>query len=261
MAKNKITDAVSVSDVIDPKYIAVLADYTDKEKEAFLKLSPEDKEAEIAFLLSLQSSATAKTDVEFKDVKPEKENINILTAGGPGLRAGAKIRAFLMGTVHVFSKEFKENWKEFQGENATFYYNNYLKFRGLDGKEFGIWGSATLRMLEKVPTHASLPTMVEVDPMVEISYIGKIEGRDRLESEFGIILKQGNSAHVFVAKVAATSQYNAYVKGCVNSLNSPTPIENGAGPLITREEATRSNYEKLMALQNNGSQISGALSQ
>jgi len=259
MSKTKNT--VTETAIVDAKYAAVLADYSEKEKEAFLKLSDEDKQAEVDLLLSIQASATASVDVEFKDVKPEQDNINILTAGGPGLRAGAKIRAYLLGTVHIFSKEFKENWKEFQGETTTFYYNTYLKFRGLDGKEFGIWGSATLRMLEKVPTHASLPTMVKEDPMVEISYVGKIEGRERLEKEFGIIIKQGNSAHVFNAKVAASAQYDAYVKGCVNSLNSPTPTENGAGPVISREEATRSNYEKLMALQNNGSAISGALAQ
>ena len=244
------------------KYSAILADMTSEQREAIDALSTEDKAAKLDFLLSIQSSAVVANDVEFVDVKPVKENIEILIAGGLGLTAGTRIRAYLMGTVHIFSKEFKENWKEFKGDNGTtFFYNSYIKFQGVDGKEFGIWNSPTLRMLEKVPTHSALPELVKANPMVEVTYVGKIEGRDRLAKEFGIELRQGNSAHVFQPRVAAGVKYDAYVKGCVNSLNSPFPIERSEAGTVSREEATRSNYEKLMALQNNGSVIAGALAQ
>ena len=246
---------------LDAKYNALLADMTADERAEIEALSSEEQVAKLDFLLSLQSSAVVVAG-EFKDIKPVKENINILIAGGIGLKAGTKIRAQLMGTVHVFSKEFKENWKEFQGTNATYFYNSYYKLRGADGVEFGIWSSPTLRMLEKIPTHASLPTLVKNDPMVEITYVGKIEGRERLAKEFGIELRQGNSAHVFQTKVEASVKYDAYVKGCVNSLNSPTPVEKSSTETVSREEATRANYEKLMALQNNGAPtIAGALAQ
>jgi hypothetical protein len=262
MAKAK-TDIATTSTEGLEKYSAILADMTSEQTEAINALSNEEKLAKLDFLLSIQTSALVANDVDFVDVKPVKENIEILIAGGLGLTAGTRIRAFLMGTVHIFSRDFKENWKEFKGDNGTtYFYNSYIKFQGVDGKEFGIWNSPTLRMLEKVPTHASLPELVKANPMVEVTYVGKIEGRDRLAKEFGIELRQGNSAHVFQPKIAAGVKYDSYVKGCVNSLNSPFPIERGeAGTIVTREEATRSNYEKLMALQNNGSVIAGALAQ
>jgi hypothetical protein len=250
MAKDKNANAVS-TDVVDPRYMAVLADYSDKEKEDFMKLSPEEKEAEVTFLLSLQASATAATDIVMADIQPEKSNIQILNAGGPGLRAGTKIKAFLHGTVFVHTKEFKENWTEIIGANGTkFYQNAYLLFSGIDGKEFGIWSGATLRDLEKVPTKSSDPT-ISKNPLVEINYLGKIEGKERLEAEFGIKLKTGNSCHVFKNKVEAGFKVDAYKKGCINPLNSSEPFENVSGVIVTREEATKANYERLMALQTN----------
>jgi hypothetical protein len=45
-------------------------------------------------------------------------------------------------------------------------------------------------------------------------------------------------------------------------LNSPFPIESDeTAGTVSREEATRANYEKLMALQNGGDAISGLLAQ
>lgn len=255
MAKNKTETG------LDAKYSAILADMSAEDRAELEVLTSDEQIAKLNFLLSIQASALVASDVEFKDIKPVKENINILMAGKAGLTAGTKIRAYLMGTVHIFSREFKENWKEFQGETGTFYYNSYIKFRGVDGLEFGIWGSPTLRLLEKVPTNAATPDLVKVDPMVEVTYVGKIEGRERLAKEFGIELRQGNSSHVFIVKVANGVKYDAYVKGCVNSLNAPFPIEKSATGTVTREEATRSNYEKLMAVQNNGGAISGLLAQ
>jgi len=252
MAKNKQTE-VEASDVIDQKYLAVLSDYSDKEKEAFLKLSEEEKEEEVAGLLALQASAVALTDIEMTETKPEQESIKIYSAGGPGLRAGSKIKAYLMGTHHVFAKEFKENWKEFVAQDGTvFFTNDYLQFKGLDGKVFGVWGGATLRSLEVVPTLSSATG--QIDPLVEISYIGKIEGRERLAKEFGIKLTQGNSCHIFTTKVDARVKYDKYTKGCTNSLNRPFPIQNN-GPVITRDEATRINYEKIMNAQNNSNVV------
>jgi len=258
MGKKKQTDVVA-TDVINEKYLAVLADYSDKEKEAFLALTPEEQEEEVNGLLALQAPAIAATDVEMVSTKPEQESIKIYSAGGPGLRAGAKFKAYLMGTHHVFAKEFKENWKEFVAQDGTmFYTNDYLQFKGLDGKIFGVWGGATLRSLEIVPTLSS--NTGRIDPLVEVSYTGKIEGKERLEKEFGIKLTKGNSCHIFTSEVDARLIYDRYTKGCINSLNKPFPMVSN-GPTISRDEATRANYEKIMLAQNSSNVVIGSLAQ
>lgn len=241
------------SDVVaglDERLQAVFAGLTKEEQAEIAVMGIEEKVEALELMASLASSVTAGGDIAFKDARPEKDNLQILTPGGIGLRAGTTFRAYLLGTVHVFSKDVKENWKEFKGKTQTFFYNSYYKFRDINGKEFGIWSSPTLRDLEKVPTHAALPSMVKADPMVQISYIGKVEGKEILKQEHGIELTKGNAAHVFKVKVAESVNYNPYIKGCINSLNSPTPVENDSATPVSREDATRANYERLMALED-----------
>lgn len=103
--------------------------------------------------------------------------------------------------------------------------------------------------------------MVKADPMVEIAYEGKIEGKEHIKQKYGIELSKGNSIHIFNVKVADSVSYNPYIKGCLNSLNSPLPIESSSKDGVSREEATRSNYEKLMALQAGGNDVAGLLAQ
>jgi hypothetical protein len=221
----------------------------------------EEVQQTLDLIASLGSSANMAGDVEFVDAKPEREDIAILTAGSAALRAGTKIRAYLLGTVHIFSKSMKENWKEFKTEKQLYFYNSYYKFRDMNGKEFGIWASPTLRVLEKIPTHASTPALVAQDPLVEISYFGKIEGKERLKQEFGLELSKGNAAHVFTVRVPANVKVQNYIKGSINSLNSPVPVESSADTSVSREEATRQNYEKLMALQGGDQGVAGILAQ
>jgi hypothetical protein len=257
------TPAVAAESLtLSPKLQAVLESLSAEERADILAMEPEAQVDALEMIASLENSENVATDVEFVAAKPERDDILILTAGGPGLRAGKKIRAFLMGTVHVFAKEMKENWKEYKGRTQTFFYNSYFKFKDINGKEFGIWSSPTLRILEKIPTHASTPSLVAQNPMVEIKYVGLVEGKEVLKQVYGIELTKGNKAHVFQVNVASGVRYNAYVKGCVNSLNSPFPIESDeTAGTVSREEATRANYEKLMALQNGGDAISGLLAQ
>lgn len=262
MAKDKTTtvasDAVSG---LDQNLQAIFITLSVEEQAEISLMSMDEKIQALELLASLGASVTTASDVAFKEAKPEQDNTVILAPGGIGLRAGTKFRAYLLGTVHIFSKEMKENWKEFKGKNQTFFYNSNYKFRDMNGKEFGIWSSPTLRILEKLPTHASLPGMVKSDPLVEIHYLGKIEGKEVLKQEYGIELIKGNAAHVFKVKVAENVQYNPYIKGCVNSLNSPVPVESDSSAPVSREEATRANYERLMALQSGGNDVAGFLAQ
>ena len=246
---------------LDARTSAVYNALTADEKKDFDALSLEERIAELSAIADIEesSAALAKT-AEMKEAKEEKLNLTILTAGGPGLRAGTKITAFFMGVVHIFSKELKPNWKEYKGKNHMFSYNSYLKFKDRNGREFGIWNSATLSILTKVPTHSSLPAKIAKDPLVTIEYVGKIEGREVLERDYGIKLTAGNSAHVFNTLIEKGVEVAQYVPGVICSLNAPFPIESDDDVKVSKDEATRMNYEKLMGLQGPGSQVSQLLS-
>lgn len=259
MAKKETTTTEIAG--LDQRLQAIFAGLSIEEQAEISMMSMDEKVQALELIASLSASATIGGDMAFKEAKPEQDNAVILSPGGIGLRPGTTFRAYLLGTVHIFSKEVKENWKEFKGKTQTFFYNSNYKFRDMNGKEFGIWSSPTLRILEKIPTHASLPSIVKADPLVEIHYVGKVEGKEVLKQEYGIELTKGNAAHVFKVKVADNVQYNPYIKGCVNSLNSPVPVENDSASPVSREEATRANYERLMALQSGGNDVAGLLAQ
>jgi hypothetical protein len=260
MAKeNKLTTEVVAG--LDQRLQTIFNGLSASEQAEIALMNMEEKVQSLELIASLAASASIGGDMAFKVAKPEQDSTVILSPGGIGLRAGTTFRAYLLGTVHIFSKDMKENWKEFKGKTQTFFYNSNYKFRDMNGKEFGIWSSPTLRILEKIPTHASLPSIVKADPLVEITYVGKIEGKEVLKQEYGIELTKGNAAHVFTVKVAEGVQYNPYIKGCVNSLNSPVPVESDSASPVSREEATRANYERLMALQSGGNDVAGLLAQ
>jgi hypothetical protein len=254
-----ITNEVAAS--LDANLQSVFAALTDAEKAEMSVMSPEERVQALELMASLSASAEFSGDTVFKDAKPEQDTTVVLSPGGMGLRAGTKFVAYLQGTIHIFAKDIKENWKEYKEGNKTYFYNSNYKFRDLNGKEFKIWASPTLRILEKIPTHSATPSLVKSDPLVEIHYIGKIEGKEVLKQEYGIELTKGNSAHVFKVKVAEGVKFNPYVKACVNSLNSPFPIQSSdSNESVTREEATRAMYERLMALQG-GNEISAFIAQ
>jgi len=261
MAKENKTTTTEVVAGLDQKLQAIFNGLSASEQAEIAIMNMEEKVQSLELIASLAASATIGGDMGFKDAKPEQDSTVILSPGGIGLRPGTTFRAYLLGTVHIFSKDMKENWKEFKGKNQTFFYNSNYKFADMNGKEFGIWSSPTLRILEKIPTHASLPSIVKANPLVEIHYVGKVEGKEVLKQQYGIELTKGNAAHVFTVKVADGVQYNPYIKGCVNSLNSPVPVESDSANPVSREEATRANYERLMALQSGGSDVAGLLAQ
>lgn len=246
---------------LDARLSAVFATLTPEEQKEFEAMSLEDRILELSMIADIsESSVSLLKGANLKAAKEENINLPILTAGGPGLRAGTKIAAFFMGVHHVFSKEVKENWKPFKGNKQMYYYNSYLKFKTRDGKEFGIWNSATLSILTKVLTHSSAPGIIAKDPLVAITYVGLVEGREVLERDYGIVLTTGNKAHVFTTDIEEGAQIMQYKKGVFCNLNAPTPIESDEdSAAITKEDATRSNYERLMALQSPENQVTQLL--
>ena len=206
----------------------------------------------IEALMSMAVSTSKLANVELHEAKSELENITIFSAGGPGFRAGTTFRAALLGTHHIYSTEYKENWEEYVEDDNTWYYNSIFKFDA-DGKQFGIWNYGTLSDLRKIPTLAS--RTAKSNPIVEVTYVGKVEGRDVLKSKYNIELTRGNEAHVFIIKTDAV--INRYEPGTLNSLNAPFPVSSKKSGL-NKFEATRQNYERILAAQG---QVSGLLAQ
>jgi len=244
--KNAIVDDFAAE--LDADLAAIYDGLSEEDKAELSVMSLEEKMNALQLAGSLKSSSNV--DVVFNEVSAnETENINILIPGGFGLRAGTEITAYLMGTYHVISKSVKENWKELVDEDGTvYYYNNYYKFRDINGTIFGIWASPTLSILQKIPTHSATPSLVKADPLVRVKYIGKVEGKEILKQEYGIELSKGNSSHVFITSVAGNVVFDRYVKGCINHLNSPTPKKTKKSGL-TSFEASKANYERIMAVQ------------
>lgn len=262
MAKDKTTTAATVVEGLDARLQSVFAKLPEADQAEILKMDLESQIDALELFSSLAASVTVGNDITFKDAKPKQEKAIILSPGGVGCRPGTKFRVFLEGTVHINTADFKENWKEKMFKGKQYFYNCNYKFRdAVTGKEFGIWSSPSLRVLEKIPTHAATPHLVKADPMIELEYIGKIEGKEILSKEHGIELTKGNSSHVFKVRVADNVVYNAYKPGCVNSLNPIDPYEGNTDGPVSRDDATRSNYERMMALQAGGNDVAGLLAQ
>ena len=250
---------VSVEVALDAKFAPLLSSLTEQEVQEFKALSDELKEARLEIFNDMSASVDMGDMVV---VGNSRKNIEIYSAGGPMLRAGTKILARLHGTAFINSTDFKENWSELKDKNGvTFYQNSFFQLETVSkGHIFGIWSYPTLsRKLEKILT-ATSGGVAGKDPIVEIEYVGIVEGRELLKSKYDVVLKQGNSAHVFIVKVEKTAKQDLYAAGCVNPLNSPT-LESSSGVKVSREEATRARYERLMALQSGASETAGLLAQ
>lgn len=150
-----------------------------------------------------------------------------------------KVRGTFLGTVPMFSKTYKENWETLEVEGQTMYMSTHYAFEDAKGNKFGIFGSSTLWKLQKIPT--AVTGKAFGNPLVEIEYIGKIEGRDVLEKEYGIKLTKGNSAHVFDVKTNVA--VDPTVKGCINYLRNPTPNFGAEKSTLSDIEVARRNWE------------------
>lgn len=248
--------ALMVNEIgLSAEQLAIFNGLSVEDQSDILELSEAaDAIAMIEALGSMIASTAKLADVELVETKVE-DKFAILSAGGIGLRAGTTFRAALMGTHHIFVSDYRENWEEYVENDKTWFYNSHFKFKGVDdGKIFGVWNYGTLSDLKKMPTLSSKTGAV--DPIVEITYVGKVEGRDILKSKYNIELTRGNEAHVFIIKTDGV--FDRYASGVVNNLNAPYPLASKKSTL-NKYEATRLNYEKIQAAQ--GQAISGLLAQ
>ena len=156
--------------------------------------------------------------------------------------AGEVVGGRFLGTVPMFSLEFKENWEEMIVEGKKVYTNQHYAFERKDGSRFGIHDSrATLWVLEKIATKATNPTLE--NPIVKISYVGIVTGKDRLEKDYGVVLKTGNQAHVCTVETDKTAVIDRYAAGAINLLRNPMP-NLGKKEKLSHFEQNKLNYEK-----------------
>jgi hypothetical protein len=241
---------VSTEVLATGKFAPLLSTLSEKEAQEFEALSDDVKEMRLAIYEDMLMSSSSDLG-DFVEIANKNENIEIFSAGSAMLREGKPVRVRLHGTVYIKSKDFKENWTEKKDANGGVYYlNQFFQVETVgSGHVFGIWNYPTLRKLEKIHTVTSGSIAGDKDPIIEITYVGKIEGREVLKRDHKIDLKQGNSAHVFIVKAEKSANIEAYATGCVNPLNS-NELETSTGPKLSRDEATKANFERLMALQS-----------
>lgn len=234
------------------RYLATFGtdDKSQKAAQEFLAMSPEDQAEEVEFWLLLQKGRTA-TDIATQELGTEREDLKIYSLGQGPLKGSVErplqVEGYLAGTVHVHSKDFKENWEEVvrPSDGQVFYCNTYYQIVLMNGKKLNIWSSPTLRKLEKVLTHTSAPKYVKKDPYISFTYVGKIEGKERILREFNIKLTKGDSCHVCKDLVIEDgAKVMEFQKGTFNSLNSPA-LPGGAKAAVDVDALNVEMYERL----------------
>jgi len=158
------------------------------------------------------------------------------------LYAGDEIGGEFLGTAPMFSTEPKENWGEEMVDGKKIYTNKHYVFKDAKGAMFGLFATSTLWKLQKIATSATHPAIV--NPKVKIAYVGLIEGKERLEAEFGVKITSGNKAHVCKLAHSKNAQLAEYQSGCVNLLRSPKPTFGNKSNLTSFEQDV-ANFNKM----------------
>jgi hypothetical protein len=161
------------------------------------------------------------------------------------IKTGTVITAEFLGTKSMHSTERKENWEKTKVGNDTYYVNKHFLFQDADGKKFGLFRSGSLWQLEHLMTNASHPEIV--NPVVRLAYVGLVTGAEELKKH-GLVLKDGDNAHVFKIDTAKSARFEQFFKGCINMLNDPSPLkkENNGLEGIHQDIA---NYQALQSLR------------
>lgn len=197
-----------------------------KEDKATFDALPSDEKKQEMLALMATIAATTGADVEVEEYKQTgDEDCTILSPGGLGLGVGAKVTARFLGIVPMHSTEPKENWTEKVIEGKTVWLNHFYKFESLDGKRtFGIYKSPMLnKVLTKVFTTATRPTVTPINPIITLTYDGIVEGKEELQKRYNFTLNKGTKCHAFRVAVDKFAVIDPYFKGICNYLKSPLP--------------------------------------
>lgn len=161
--------------------------------------------------------------------------------------AGQTIVGEFVGTVPMWSTEPKENWKEEEAEGRKYWTSLHYKFiNSKTGKAFGVFSSSTLFNLQKIVT-SSTDSAVK-NPTIGIKYLGKIEGKEVLKSQYGIELTKGTSAHVCKLLTPAGLVVDTYFSGCLNYTRNPLP-NFGTKVKLSKIEQAKKNFAAIEARQ------------
>lgn len=218
---------------LTPEQQKLIKSFNEKDKKVFDALqTDEEKTRYLNDLLEIDQLATEslKSGDAFVDsaTLEEQDDTLILRPGGIGLREGTVIVAEFLGTMPMWSTTPQKNWKSDtvtteSGLSKQVWFNLNYRFRGQNGKEFGIYQTPGLTILKKVPTLATKINTPEKNPVVRIDYKGLIEGAERLKNEYGMEITDGDKAHVFGIGFEKGFKFNKYVRGIVNLLKTPKP--------------------------------------
>jgi hypothetical protein len=249
---------------LSAKQQSILDNMNPDEKEGFNKLTDSGKVELLETLEAIQADAEKfdsnedKLAVELSEVSTtggsEHDEYPILKAGDLGLKEGTKIVALFEGTVPMFTKTKKENWKSKKIEGVVWYFNYHFRFSRMDGKKFGIFASPMLKILKKTFTHSATPNVVEKNPEVKIEYFGLIESIERLKEEFNFELQTGDKAHAFRVYLPKTARIERYAVDCVNYLKNPLPQASQKS-----EAEDMDDVQKMELAFNKQQQLNGTL--
>ena len=154
--------------------------------------------------------------------------------------AGETVVGEFIGTVPMWSTEPKENWKEEEAEGRKYWTSLHYKFLDVKSKKpFGIFGSSTLFNLQKIATSETDPALT--NPVVGVRYLGKIEGKEILEKEHGIVLTKGTSAHVAKLLTTPLVVIDPYFAGCCNYTRNPLP-NFGTKTKMSKIDQAKANF-------------------
>lgn len=207
----------------------IIKNLSAEEKKVFEGLKHEDQ---LAYIVRIEMKNDSFDSVEFAEIEDTLENVTLLAPKSPsnplGLVAGDVVVGRLLGYVNMFSEDEKENWTKVidRESGKLFYANGYYKFQRKDGSLVGLRSGSNLWRLGKIATVATNPLTIKENPVVKVTYLGLIEGKERLKAEFGIEIQSGNSSHVYKIEPAKNAVISKE-KGIINYLNSPVPVVYG----------------------------------
>lgn len=173
------------------------------------------------------------------------------------LYAGDEIGGEFLGTVPMFSTEPKENWGEEIVDGKKIWTNKHYAFKRADGTMFGLFATSTLWKLQKIATSATHQAIK--NPLVKVSYVGLVEGKEVLKEKYGIELTSGSKAHVCKLAHSKDARISEYTKGCVNLLRSPKPTFGEKSNLSSFEQDV-ANFEKMQAYASTHAEAPAQLS-
>jgi len=228
MSKKEKKAETTVSAGMTPELQKIL-DSLPEDGQKYMNGLEESKRIEhLSLMLELNGSGqeTAKNSVNVQEVslkEDDSDDVNLIF--GKSIFQGMTLDLEFMGSVHLMSSDFKENWNEVLIGGETFYESRKFRFREpKTGKIIHIFNCPMMaNVLRSLPTKSSPLTASRVhkDPRVLISYDGKVTREEALE-KYGFVFKTGTHTHAVRIKILDEGfPVDRYSKGVINWVEKP----------------------------------------